>query len=1810
MRDKRRSWISTLGLLAAAAAVALLAGCRQPPWELRAYHADSTGGVFTDSGGTSTWQYAKSTVEGRYVCPYCGYSTAVVATPGGTNWCPNPFGVGSHPGNVNLQFQPIDRCFLSTTGIGVTHPSGVTLPAVVGRPFHPRTGDDVIGSTVRLAASGMASLECANVVANNATGDSCRFLVVEPGARFPSANLKPDATTGLPAMGNTADAIVDDIGITAAGVHLNPYRVTDGEIFHVQRYSVASYDNNGLHLGNREAIRVYSNLDGLIAFFYGNDPGGASATGFSLEAGDGSVRLDIPQRAGVPANGPRAGPSCCPCKLSSFQVVSNSQLIPGLHPDPVNVGAYIPEEATADPLDWTAVPPSWPWDGSGTPVQDWPTKASYFRIPTAGLVADWLSNVVGSGALLVNPYVIPPAAVGKGWVIAEWQKAGAAGIITAGPTTKQTALVGATNWYWDEGAEWNYDWLVETGGPGNVAAAPTHLWANSNACANVAAGNQIDGQTDLTAFHTEGATPTYQATNPVPYFITSFVSSRLQVPPTGQLWDKDGTGASTPALESDTDPGRGTATLLIGEQLPSGNMTGSYEPGTSTVTRQAVVLNRMTAALRCPACGSVETDLSTTICKYCGAPLTATANLLPGDAVTAVSVQDPPSLSAPSPRRPAAFSASRPALTEDALASSTGTGLLAPWQVPAAPVPSPLPLPWPYPFSIGFDLPAYLAPSAPMAGTNPAASDLINDPGYFGRLVLVHRPQFYPGQAAGSTEATPDPGGRGIATPGPAAGQWTYNHRWDVGYRSPSSGAWQAVPGASADPADPGYNICPVCAIPVPTSVNTCPYCGHTPLFAWTAAATFAGLSRVTAYDLGTEEYEPFNVVVSVLRKLNLSRTMAALDLGRVAPGVPQTAPDTTVGGSSVDPVPAPSDVTTPDRGLPGRHFDVLNEGNVWAPLSAGSVQRTDLVRAGTDTDFGAMSYHERVASVPLPWNVVLPFGLGAGLPAGEAGGAAGGDTTGFLQAGIRVGVTTPMPIPLGQPAGVHTGRVIVFTDLTGPAGTPDGYLSFYRPGLGVVTTQTVAFDPTVDLPLEPVADLDVRLRVAEGRLPQDDYFSADVAPTIAFDLGPSGAPTNLHLVWMGNRAPAGNVGSVSAPGSTPADLPATTSPFNLLYANAGSALIPDVFGNETYRNFEWAGSGGLPSNASALTTDAVPGTINESPFVLPTAGVGGVANNLALWHRLLPTANGWESTLRFNQSTAPDYSGAGGYVFASSRDMQGLKAIYYGGMPWLFWHAGAEGQQQIYSLPNFDPAAPAPGVPVPVSLALGSSPHHERTTIWAYGGSGVAAHRFAASAFTYTRDPSVWLSTEYTAAGSEPILNVLFTGYVRGDENTDICWAKFLASDTTLGSKKYFPRLRNRVNLPGTGSPAIAVGEELRPDSRRQYFSSQHLEWVCHDVSDVDNFAVSPNAALEDTEIFVGLATSGATPTYVYSVTWTNGSWSRERNAYYVQPRFTMIYPTSGADPLFTARALAGEPATAYRVIDPSTANQATPQSLTMEINAASGTVRFSAPLFDAESPGDPMAVLNSANMVTATDLQVYANYTPTIWRITRDPAADDCPWAFWSPNDTGSLVFFWRRSYSSADTPFEGRSVFMYRQWAPSVQVRRPPVTGSPTVSVSYDNGGSWNALAAGDYDRYDDTGYIVFHDINVADESGPNQVPFLVRVTYTGAGSAAIVDEQHLAMSWTQERRVPIDAEVAAGPLSVAHESYAATVLGGTVTVGRFWLAWSSPRSLLDLRPAGGGGGGALRQSADVYLASVVPTLSTAVSDPHTCSLPVPP
>lgn len=1777
-------------LLAAGVAMMALAGCYVPPWEMRTYVGpQAPGDVYTDDSGTSTWQWNMSKVRGRWVCPECGYScdTVPVDTTGNpvqpTPYCPEPW--ANHT-DTRLVYQPVERCFLASTDRPIRNPNGVNEFAILGKPFHPTTSGDTLEqsrSYVHVAVAGLH--ENRNILGDSGTPDaSVRFLFIMPGAHFPAAKVKMA----------TGD---DGIGIGDNNIHINPWRVTNGEVYHIQVYQNWGYvwtdvdgdggvDSGEITVTERHiAVRMYSSLDGLVSFVYTReewtpprDPAVDPVTfgPCNLLADTGSVRvllpqIDLPTPADFDAAGPLPSGNLVLTKVTTFTIVSNSQIIPG----PL-------EHVVTDPTDWTAIPTDWPWDGDAAspPTAEWPLKQNYISVPSDGRVADWVSQVVGTGQPVQNPYLIPEGAVGKGWVVALWQRATTAPTIIQDGINYQTETVGANDWIWKEQAEWHYDWLTESA----AAAAYEHLWSNNNAVAHGEDLANDEHEPIDSAGH-------FRPDDPPPFVACAFISSRLQVPPTGSTATQAGSRwvkTTPPGQPTETDQSKdsGHAVVVVGE-VNGTEVRGSYEPGTRTVWRRVDFGNRQIPVVRCSGCFSQLRDVAPgQPCPYCGTNLESKYQS-EGYASAIVDIDVPPGvdlLSAPRSSNPG-----RVAIPDGCLEQQPHAG----WYGAASQSA----------FQIAFDLPKYLPPSVP-PGVNPAVNDLANDEGYRGRLVLTHRPS--------AAEQTPQHS-PGVASP-------IGNQRWDAVYRCSACGTWHTntgtwnygTGGACQNGSCSGTKACPVCAIFQPQAATECAYCGHT-LETWGPTTTFCGLQRITPADIDCEEYEPFEVIVSVLRKMELGSRFAGIDLGRVAPGVMPGQPDTTVGGT-VAARPEPSDVS------PAAPTAVTNEGNV---TTATTPRGTNLNRAGVDPE-GISRPAEAVRSPVTVGTLRAEAESGATVgdlspllaPTQNPGGAEGYPAAVYMTAGWSLPASYK-PVPLGQPAGTHTGMTLFFQDLNGNAA-----LDFYDVSAGVVTNTDVAvFEPGTDLPLEPVTSLDVRLRVAETPLPDNDYFAGDFWPSLVFGYDGDWLANRFQYVAGSNRPPAAAVGDPAGPNLAP-DPNLANRPHNLFYGAA--TLIGDP-GDPMYRGYAWRSSGGNLDTQRALTADTATGTVNGAPNLVDTR----LLNNswTALWHRTRPTANGVESTLRYNVTAADDYAASGeGFMFSGAL-VAGLRSLVANNETWLFWHSGQPGQEQLYYLEGFNPAAPASGSPLPVSNSFGNQPQRERwpVSLSAYKAAPLMAHKPSLSPFVYTKDPCAWTSLDYYPNPTDPddlstdlVLNVAFTGYTRHEENADICWVKYslagFGDPAANWGKKAFPRLADRLEVPHTrtnpanASTGLWVGEELKTDMRRQVFAAQHMDWVAHDVSDNDNLAVGPDFSREDPRLWVAVVTDvyndGLPPKVsAYYLTWSGGRWDRSRNAYLVEPVFNL---SRGGDVL-APMAFPGDTPGACRLVDPPTAPQPNPQPLMLEINLALGRVRFSSPLFNAEAAGDTTALVNTVKVANATDVRLYADYTPMIWRVTRDPADDDCPWVYsaaWSSGsgagaeiyDHGYLAFFWRRTHgASAVVPLPGNTEFLYKLWAPSVQVQRPPFAPG---SVRYWTPSGYANLTAR-FSECPATGVIVDRAMTVSSR------PRGMRVEYTD-GTGRVQQEGHALVGWSQERRVPVETELSVGPFTVRPEVYLASDGATASPAIKFWLIWTSPRALLDLRPVANGGGG-IRQSADVYLATVIPDLVNTVPEPISASIP---
>jgi len=924
------------------------------------------------------------------------------------------------------------------------------------------------------------------------------------------------------------------------------------------------------------------------------------------------------------------------------------------------------------------------------------------------------------------------------------------------------------------------------------------------------------------------------------------------------------------------------------------------------------------------------------------------------------------------------------------------------------------------------------------------------------------------------------------------------------------------------------------------------------------------------------EEYTLFDVQVSVDKDLRLLAATATAEPGRVCPGVPASAPDTTVGAPPPGRFPFGSNVALTDR------FVISNEGNVVAPpvlLTPNQSIAEPVSVAGKFRSLGRLLAANPVWLPPAAYTSLLAGSLAPGL-SGEAG---GWGTTGVAGAG-----TLANPIPLGQGQGQYSGQVVYFVDLNG-----NSQLDFIDGLTGqVLNTAVASFDARRDEPLEPVSAVSTSLRVAESRLPYNDYYAADTEPTLRFDYGPGGV-TNLQVMWVSNRASVAlGGGGVNAPapaGTSPAAAAQPHFPGNIIFANATPVAVP---GAPDYRPFAWAPEA---ANLTGTTAAANPGGVNASPETYNDLS----GTHWALWHRSLRTGTGASSTLHYKTSGNTGWAGTENFIYATGLPKQGIRGFAdpSGSGQWLFWTEGEQGRQTIHYRWNFTGTADNKEAPVPVTNAVSAEYRSDVLNDFA---SGAPMRKPSMSPFVYTKDPTafLWVPPPGVSVGTQ--VNVIFSGYTARQQNEDLFWAAFDQAAMNDPAQNYgkltFPRVVNNPVLPATGAGTRA-GEQLVGDGLRQTFVSRHLDWLVSPT-----FENAPLAARDarDPRLYLGLvfSTAPATPA-LYAVDWGPGFYSRARGAYRVTPVFT---PILGAPALPAAVQVPGRPGVLRNPL-------AGGNPVLMEIEPATGTVTLSAALFNVSNRSDQGAVFNRtvAGLGNLINVVMYADYTPFLFRLTTSDAADDSPNAFAEvdaadPNQL-RLVFLWRRSYSQKDTPSFGRTDFMYKTWTLGVQVARPPMVGN--VAVSAWNGTGWTALNPGqtqDYTVNADSGIISM----VADgyRTGDTRGVFWLKSALDGARLRVRYNggvlEEHRVIGWSQETSVPVDTVQNEGPLRAVPEIYTVSNgAGGGMSAVRYWLVWSSPRAVYDLRlPAANGS--VLHQSSDIYLGTVVPQYGQALRD----------
>lgn len=1133
----------------------------------------------------------------------------------------------------------------------------------------------------------------------------------------------------------------------------------------------------------------------------------------------------------------------------------------------------------------------------------------------------------------------------------------------------------------------------------------------------------------------------------------------------------------------------------------------------------------------------------------------------------------------------------------------------------------------------------------------------------------------------------------------------------------PDSGsAWNTVvpgPGLAfhcQNPDCPGHEWSPITGAVHAAGTGTCPLTG-TPLSTVDPAPNVAGNPNFGFADLAAEEFDAYDIQVSVPKRTQLVAASPATDMGRVASGTGAT-PDTTVADAGGTPAGRRADpMGTSHWG----NFSLRNEGNTipgiygtspgvsgvddawyrffradagqndWGPDPSkkrgyGWVNQRNPIPSSLKEIF-----HEAVGLLPLSADSATPW-LPVMNPEGGASVGAGA---------MNVGATNI--VGTGQLLGRYEMPQLYFMDQNG-----NGLLDFTRPGVGNVTSARYVFDPDRDVALEPYMAAEAHLRVSESRLPYNDYHSVDTSPTALFTYDANGDPQQLQVMWMTNDPDLGDPDAVPAP----------NAPMNLVSARA------NVSGSGINRSYDWLA--GPPTALTGLTGPlSQAGPLDVYPYP---------AGYRSLWVASGGVGGALRSEIHYS-----DASGTG-LIWTGQAKPQGVRGIWDGDIAnggaasghWTFWHTGIRGQERpMYHVALADGTTRVAVLPVDNSMPA-IDPQTTVRTMYdsdAFGPSPaslVTLRRTPHGPFQAVKDispmlylPPVVYDTSTGGTATQPMLRVFFAGYARHLGNFDIYEARFNRHDLLTGEnnngKVEFQYVHSGTMgglpeglpvlnpseaqpgpPPGTGpanSPGEGPGEEFTPDELRREFHSRHLDWVTG--SNYINNG-SPGASFR-----IGVRQHGTTwEISYYDISWgpadpTRGEqYDETRGVYRVIPRFarhkedglftdlsTLQWPAGPAAPedgslpnvrYYPASGPNGEDR--YELIDPATYGlpDAEKRPLMMEIDPTLGRVRFSGPLFNAMAPDDQATVFSRAFpalAATIDDVFLAGEYSPFLWRHTLSPADDDCPTAIlqsgaWLGNQpAGSYAYpwplgshnnrvllFWRRSYGMGQAPYYGRTSYMMKMQSWTIQVNHPPIVGNLVVRYPSDTTdpqpelygpgtpeetvgalpaypglppGSYSGHRA-EFDADMQNGEIaiwlgVYRWVVYPDgqrRHSPLGPGGQIRVQYdyeylddAGNVQTASADEVHTIGDWSQETIVPIDSVLSEGPLRVVEETYRVPSLPvatpDMLVARRYWIFWSSPRPLYDLRDAGDGGS-EVRQSSDIYYCTVTPEFPSLVRE----------
>ena len=1721
-----------------------------------------------------TYQYNMNGIRARYVCPYCGYSTYY---GGAGQDCPNPHNVAGHPPNLDLvEASLAERCMsIVPFDLGPGHRDYSfrdTTGALTGRALRGKPFHPYDPSMPAGQRDYRSTLHLRTC--NLAGADGSDDIDGSTHLRFMILDPGETRPCALPIQLANIDREngVEFFNASAAQATKDQY-IEIG----INPHRVDNGDEWLIRVERTEGTPDPTSVRVQAAsLLYGFE---LDVTDTSVNAAGDGIYITNSGAVSITLHHGQfdIADGTSDTWLFHFVVRSNTRLMPGV----ADVAASGQPNNSTPLTGWLVT--------DAFPNMNW--RKYCWLSPSGGGIATEGCTVAETGTLPAA-CVIPANCVGPGIAAVQYQNEG---------DDLSLAHTDEGDYRFYNGWEWQYDW-VETVTNEEIAQKEDDDAAGSNNFRANTGG--ADRQQSWVQYFAE----------------CRYFSSRVSIPPTGDEWAH----SHNTAVSSPVEINNNYANVVIGRQLlPAGIpgiYFGEYGPGVRTPTREFLAVNRFdntaTRVLRCPFCGhtwddTTPYDTSDDVCpfhieNYDAAPGNNIVGTAPTTYYTA-GLQMYRSLAVSgTDETTGGVTPRRHVMPNDAVDYQERNYDVYPSEVSAATA---------QPQGVTVNIPRNQPPSVPATGpTRNFENDLDNDEGYRGGMIVHADARNYAADSEGLS---------GL--------------EWDLYYRCPDCGQ------ILTDPNDPnhrhpgasgcaGHNVCPHCGTEYHANATECPFCSYT----LAAGDLITNDNCIHQHDLWCEEFDVADLQVSVSRRTLIRTGTPSLQIGRVQPGVTPTRPDTNIQNIANGFRAFPSDNSI------GAWLSTLNEGNVTTPVRISSVydpsapvqDRGQPMFSRIEAPSYENSYARIAQTAPITRSTMSGYDpLGALSPEWDVYSAGLGAPGGNEWYGLLAAGRSGWPIPLGQPVGTYVGSSLCFLDTDA-----DGYLAFEIGGGGgaFATTETRAYDPLADLPLEPVYDVVAGdVTIAASRIPQNDYFSADGSPVPIIVPG-----SGIQVIWAGNRPSAAGTTSLPeacAPGASAADIPSTTAAGNLLYTTAGF-LAPGA-SDPLYRGYVWPTSGGVLVNPSNLTNDAAAGSVSSSPWALSD---DSGSSRWAFWHHRISHPGGTQSTLRYDQTSGWAWtgSGPGEWIYASGLPKENLRSfVDTDGEHWLFWHTGAQGRQELmyrwdYTLGTTDNNEARVPVDNRAYAEWREDVFNAIDPRVAWPGAPVRIRKPSQSPFVYAKDPSVYLS-------SDSSVNLFFSGYARSEGQADICWTRFridgmAGQDPAVPNygKLAFGRVRPAMGPYvhiGSGS-SVPMPEEFSGNGVRQTFASRHMDWMVHDDGSGDSFATSPQPtggvslnstqpdyiwrdSILDPVFCIGLIYDapgdGAPPeARLFRLTWSNGEYLRARGVYRVTP---VLYPFGGA----TLPDPPGEAVgSGYYLRDPSVPGR----RVMMEINPATGTVAFTSPLFNVDNPDDPLSVFDDAMTlgggVNLVDVALYGAYYPYVYRVTRNGANDDSPSAFHLERDNvdpSRLAVFWRRSYPVGAAPHFGRSAIMYKSYSTAIQVNRPSVTGISLLADAISGTAVTNMSTAEEL-----AGGI----IRVAS----SYVGRTLRVQYTSSDGVDY-DEYHQVPGWSVDTPVPIQTGGAEGRVVVKPEVYTVNnnenQTGDEINAVRYWLFWTGLGSVYDMRvlnataagttpgvPNRAGGDPIFYQSADVYTAVVSPNAGPVVRERQVSSVPFDP